>query len=477
MTASSIRLDYFYGSEVKTGTFFRVPKVFEAHAVYSAASIEVKYLYGVMLDRVSISARNGWLDDGRVFIYFTVEEVKKCIRAGKNKAVQALHDMETLGLIQRKKQGQGKPARIFLKNIIEEKTELSNHDVTESAVPAGNVEAAAEIPTADEISAKVSASTETVDENSAMVPEAAANDCGQVENAVTSAHAASSEPSVAQDEKWDVPAPARVFDSDTNSDSGSTGMPFSWNRVTPSLLDRVDNAPMFEEECVQNCAPAFRDKCALDSPNPAVQTACGGTSRSPETGSQDFPNQASNYNNKNKTDSNNINLSPPAPSPRRIVLPPATREEIEEDKRECREFVKRSIGYEILIREYPGDVRTINGYVELITEALCDEGPYIRIGQHEYSVYEVRERLYQLSNEHICYVLDCMKNTSTKIINMRAYTLTALLNAPLTVDQYYDNLVNQDYAEERNSYGYGYNNGYGYNGYSRPRYAYGRRTG
>ena len=108
-SASSVRLDYFYGNEVKTGTFFRVPKVFETNEVYRAVSLEVKYLYSLMLDRVSISARNGWLDEGRVFIYFTLEEVRKCIRAGKNKAVQVLHDMETLGLIQRKKQGQGKP--------------------------------------------------------------------------------------------------------------------------------------------------------------------------------------------------------------------------------------------------------------------------------------------------------------------------------------------------------------------------------
>ena len=152
-----------------------------------------------------------------------------------------------------------------------------------------------------------------------------------------------------------------------------------------------------------------------------------------------------------------------------------TREEMEEDRRECREFVKESIGYDLLLREYPGDVRTINGYVELITEALCSEGPYIRIGQQEYTVYEVRERLYQLTNEHICYVLDCMKHTSTKIINMRAYTLTALFNAPLTVDQYYENLVNQDFAESENSYGQGY--AYSYSGYSRSRYAYGRRAG
>ena len=193
--------------------------------------------------------------------------------------------------------------------------------------------------------------------------------------------------------------------------------------------------------------------------------------------SQDFPKQDPNYNNKNNTDSNYINLSIPAPAPKRITLAPMTREEMEEDKRECREFVRESIGYELLLREYPGEAGTINGYVELITEALCSEGPYIRIGQQEYSVYEVRERLYQLTNEHICYVLDCMRNTSTKIINMRAYVLTALFNAPLTVDQYYQNLVNQDFAENDDSYRHGYGYGYRYGGCSRSRYAYGRMAG
>ena len=66
-----------------------------------------------------------------------------------------------------------------------------------------------------------------------------------------------------------------------------------------------------------------------------------------------------------------------------------------------------------------------------------------------------------------------MKNTSTKIINMRAYTLTALFNAPLTVDQYYENLVNQDFAEESNGYG----QGYGYGGQSCYQYHYRRKAG
>ena len=437
-SASSVRLDYFYGNEVKTGTFFRVPKVFETNEVYRAVSLEVKYLYSLMLDRVSISTRNGWLDEGRVFIYFTLEEVRKCIRAGKNKAVKALHDMETLGLIQRKKQGQGKPTRIFLKNIIEEKAEPSNHDKTENTASAETKEVVDEIP--------------------AQISETAENGNGQGESAVMPSAAVNEEPVAAQDEKWDTPAP--VSDSVSNEEATARDCKIQ----TPA-------------DCTGN-VPAFGDKCAQNRPNEGGQTACSGTSRGLKTGSQDFPNQDTNYNKRNKnkknnTDSKNINLSPPTPSPRRITLPPVTREEIEEERRECREFVKESIGYDLLLHEYPGSVRTIDGYVELITEALCNEGPYIRIGQQEYTVYEVRERFYQLSHEHICYVLDCMKNTSTKIFNMRAYTLTALFNAPLTVDQYYENLVNQNFAEESDSYG----QGYGYGGESCYQYHYRRKAG
>lgn len=102
---------------------------------------------------------------------------------------------------------------------------------------------------------------------------------------------------------------------------------------------------------------------------------------------------------------------------------------MEEEKRECRDCVRESIGYDLLIQEYPHDIRRIDGYVELLTETLCQRGPYVRIGQREYTIREVKDRLYQLSHEHICYVLDCMKRTSTRIINMRAYTLTALFNA------------------------------------------------
>ena len=89
MTAT-VSLDFFHGSEDRMGSFFRVPKAFEKADLFKTATLEAKYLYSLMLDRVHISARNGWLDAGRVFIYYTLKEVIRTVKVGKNKALQIL---------------------------------------------------------------------------------------------------------------------------------------------------------------------------------------------------------------------------------------------------------------------------------------------------------------------------------------------------------------------------------------------------
>ena len=119
MTAP-VYLDYFYGDEVKIDSFYRLPRVFLTSELYSDISTEVKVLYGLMLDRVALSMRNGWREpDGRVFIYFTLNDVKRMLNVGKNKAVSLFQQMEKLDLIRRRKQGQGKPARVFVRTFVE----------------------------------------------------------------------------------------------------------------------------------------------------------------------------------------------------------------------------------------------------------------------------------------------------------------------------------------------------------------------
>nr|WP_325215948.1 DUF6017 domain-containing protein [uncultured Oscillibacter sp.] len=107
-------LDYFYGTEAAEFRFYRVPKaLFDGEL-----SLEAATLYSLMLDRVGLSVKNGWLDSlGRVFIYFVQKDVQKFLRCGHNRATAFMRELERFGLIERKRQGLGKPAIIYVKNF------------------------------------------------------------------------------------------------------------------------------------------------------------------------------------------------------------------------------------------------------------------------------------------------------------------------------------------------------------------------
>ena len=75
-------------------------------------------LYGLMLDRMSLSVKNGWLDEqNRVFIIFTIDEIMECMKCAKQKACQSLAELSDIGLIEKKRRGLGKPSLIYLKNF------------------------------------------------------------------------------------------------------------------------------------------------------------------------------------------------------------------------------------------------------------------------------------------------------------------------------------------------------------------------
>jgi len=113
--------NYFYGPQAEQFAFYRIPKALFTHPAYRSISTDAKVLYGLLLDRMSLSVRNGWLDEqGRVYIVFTVEEIMECLACGNKKAVGLLRELETeAGLIERKRQGLGKPNLIYVKNFIE----------------------------------------------------------------------------------------------------------------------------------------------------------------------------------------------------------------------------------------------------------------------------------------------------------------------------------------------------------------------
>jgi len=114
--------DYFYGSQSEQFSFFRLPKVIVRDERFKKISSDAKILYGIMLDRMSLSRENHWVDnENRVYIIFTLNEVMKEFECCKRKAVSLMAELDSksgIGLIEKKKQGLGRPDLIYLKNFI-----------------------------------------------------------------------------------------------------------------------------------------------------------------------------------------------------------------------------------------------------------------------------------------------------------------------------------------------------------------------
>ena len=158
-----------------------------------------------------------------------------------------------------------------------------------------------------------------------------------------------------------------------------------------------------------------------------VQTSQNETSRLPETGSAGFPKGEASYKNHNQTD-----LSYTDPS----IHPP--------DDSEIEESVREQIDYPLLAQSYPYD--DPDCLLELICEVLTSNAPTIRIGSENIPTPKVQDRFRKLTFEHVAYVMDALRETTTKIWNIRAYLLTALYNAPITIGPYYAAAVRHDYG-------------------------------
>ena len=112
--------DYFYGAQAEQFSFYRVPKVLFTREQFKQLSAEAKILYGIMLDKLDLSVKNKWVDEkGRVYIIYTIEQIMEDMNCADQKATKLLDELEKkCGLIERKRQGLGKPNLIFLKNFI-----------------------------------------------------------------------------------------------------------------------------------------------------------------------------------------------------------------------------------------------------------------------------------------------------------------------------------------------------------------------
>ena len=118
---AALPLPYYYGYEAEQFSFYRIPKRLVEDDRFRGVSTDAKLLYGMLLDRMALSIKNGWLDEqGRVFIYYPADEIMSVLHCRSEKAAKLMAELDCkkgIGLIERVNHGQGRPTMIYVKNF------------------------------------------------------------------------------------------------------------------------------------------------------------------------------------------------------------------------------------------------------------------------------------------------------------------------------------------------------------------------
>ena len=339
-----LKFDYYYGVEAEQFSFYRVPRLLIKDERFKGLSSDAKLLYGLMLDRMSLSMKNGWLDDeNRAYIIYAVENIMEDLGCSKPTCIKVIKELDAdngIGLIEKKRRGLGKPDIIYVKNF-------------------------------------------------ASVPEK--------ENAEKHANA-------------DVSTEVKnlYFKKEKNLTSGSK-----------------------ETELQEVKESDFKGEKNFTS------------------GSKEF---SPNYNNTNYNKQNHTNMSYTNPINQSVGNAESSEMHGKDDRIDV---IDETSAYMALIRdnleyeyhmEYDqhGDKELYEEIYETVCDVVCVKRRSIRINGEEYPYELVKSRFLKLNSSHVEYVMSCMRETVTKITNIRAYLITALYNAPSTMSHYYQQEVQHD---------------------------------
>ena len=137
-----MEFDYLYEERSESYSFYRIPKMLFTEGIFGKLSTEARVLYGLLLDRISLSRENGWVDEaGRVYVYYKIETVKKALRCANTKACGLLRELEEFGLVEKKKQGLGKPTLIYVKDFTRfRNAEPLNSEKQNSGIPVNRIQ-------------------------------------------------------------------------------------------------------------------------------------------------------------------------------------------------------------------------------------------------------------------------------------------------------------------------------------------------
>lgn len=353
-----LQFDYYRGMEAEQYTFYRIPKVLFTAECFKSLSCEAKVLYGLLLDRMSLSIKNRWFDEeDRVYIIFTVEEIAELMNCGTQKAVRLLKELDAdkgIGLIEKKRLGLGKPNVIYVKNFIIRQTEDKEREEKQGGMP---------------INAQNSEN-----HNSRVV-------------------------------KTTIQEfPESQFKNGENHTSGMVGItiqefPKSQSNKTDINKTDLSKTEFSETEC---------SKPDLNNPESGVSAI--------------HPNPI---------------LSNPSI--------PGTEPDVMGEMDAYRDIIREHISYECFQDGRYHRREDVDELVELMVEVMMlpDNGT-VRIAGVEKPAAVVKNRFMKLNHEHMEYILTCLGANTTKVGNIKAYLLTTLYNAPMTISNYYTAEVNHD---------------------------------
>ena len=336
-----LQLDYYYGIEAEQFSFYRVPRLLIKDERFKKLSSDAKLLYGLMLDRMSLSIKNKWFDDNnRAYIIYTINSIMEDLGCGKEKAVKVLAELDNtkgIGLVEKVRRGLGKPDIIYVKNFASLEGNLDKKEAV-------NIDKTTEVGKSD-------------------------------------------------------------FRKSENQTSGSRKI--GLQEVGRSDLKKSENQ----------------------------------TFRSSEIETQEVGESNPNYTKYNKTDLNYIEESYINP----IIQSGSEKNDVIDDVQKCIELIKENISYNHHMKyDSYGEKELYDELFQVICEVVCVRRPTIRVAGEEYPYELVKSRFLKLESSHLEYVIECMKNTATKITNIKAYMITALYNATTTINHFYQQEVNHD---------------------------------
>lgn len=169
--------------------------------------------------------------------------------------------------------------------------------------------------------------------------------------------------------------------------------------------------------------------------NGHLKTCQNDISRSVETTSQDMSKRHANNTNINNTEFNNTN-------------PILSGLDVDNSERESyRQYLYEQLEIESLRERYPYEHEMLDSIMDLMLDAICSNRKTIRIAGDDKPVNVVKSQFLKMNSGHIEYVMDCLKQNTTKVRNIKQYLLGTLYNAPLTMSSYYQAEVNHDFPQ------------------------------